>query len=196
MRQNMGSDPNPRIGRILEGIAMLVIAVSAILFQRSATSTWAEGREADGRRIAISPIGLREAGSAATPGRECRWWPTLGDADLCAVAAGAEADMRRIRRAYPLAVASLWTSVLALFLVALRIPRKAPSAGIIVTLVVPVLAVLSLWSVAAGAKQALAVLADMNVQVVPNGFASMFAGALLMATAGGLLISSRLMRRS
>jgi hypothetical protein len=186
---------SPRVGRILEGIAMLIIAVSAILFQRSATSAWAEGRAADGRRVSISPIGLSETGTATLP-RNCRWWPKLGDESLCAAEAGAEVDLNRLRRAYPLAVASLWTSVLALFLVALRVPRKAQYLGVVVTMSVPVLAVLALWSVASSAKRALVVLADMNVQVAPNGFASVFAGALLMAIAGGLLVSSRIMQRT
>lgn len=177
---------------------MLLIALSAILFQRSATSTWAEGRAANMHRVQVSPIGIRDFGPDASdaPIAECRWWPKLGDEALCAIAPGGEADMARIRRAYPLTVVSLWTSVLALFLVALRIPRRAPATGIVVTMIVPVFAVLALWSLASSGRRALTVLASSNISVEPLGFGVMFAGALFMAIAGGLLVSSRIVRRA
>jgi hypothetical protein len=183
----------PRTSRLLEGIALLLIVLSAILFQRSATAPWAEGRAADGRHLQVSPIGIADfgLGTTGTPATECRWWPKLGDANLCAAAPGGDAFMKRLRRAYPLVVAALWTSVLALFLNALRIPRRAPALGIVTTTVVPLLAVAALWSVAAGAKGALSVLANVNLQVVPRGFGSVFAGALLMAVAVGLLVLSK-----
>jgi hypothetical protein len=177
---------------------MLLIAVSAILFQRSASSTWMEARAATGHQLRISPIGIEDHGPDTSfgPVAQCRWWPKLGDATLCALAPGGEQVMSIVRRAYPLTVVSLWTSVLALFLVALRIPRRAPAAGMVVTMTVPVMALVALWSVASGARRALAVLAEAGASVQPIGFGSMFAGALFMAIAAGLLVSSRIFRRA
>lgn len=172
---------------------MLLLAISAILFQRSATMPWAEGRGADGARLLVSPIGIADfgLGTSGTPPVECRWWPKLGDETLCEIAPGGEAAMARLRRTYPLVVASLWTSVLALFLVALRIPRRARVAGTLVTAAVPVLGVTALWSLASSAKGALMVLAGASVGIFPPGFGSVFAGSLLAAIAAGLLLASR-----
>ena len=104
--------------------------------------------------------------------------------------------MTRLRRAYPLTVAALWTSVLALFLVALRIPRSAPFIGTVATMAVPVLAVSALWSLASTANGTLSALQSANMHVAPRGFASMFAGALLTAISVGLLLVSGMKRAS
>jgi hypothetical protein len=192
-RPDLNSTPgNSRAPRLLEGIALLLIAVSAILFQRSATASWAEARVADGRRLQVSPIGLVDfgLGTSGTPATECRWWPKLGDEALCSVSDNGEPSMARLRRAYPLVVVAMWMSVLALFLNALRIPRSAPAIGIVVTMVVPVVGIVALWSVASSANAALAVLAGAEVRVAPAGFASVFAAALCMAVACGLLVAS------
>ena len=185
---------NPRIARRLEGIALLLIAVAALLFQQSVIRPWAEGRAAEGNRLAVSPIGIADhgPGTSDTPPVECRWWPRVGDAKLCEVAQGGEAAMSRLRRTYPLAVASLWTSVLALFLVALRVPRSVPIVRLLVTAAVPILAVSALWSLASSAGSALSVLQNANLHVAQRGFASMFGGALLCALAVGLLLVSRM----
>jgi hypothetical protein len=98
--------------------------------------------------------------------------------------------MTKLRRAYPLAIAALWTSVLALFLVALRIPRSAPFIGILATMAIPVLAVSALWSMASSFTGALSALQGANLHVAQRGFGSMFAGALLTAIAVGLLLVS------
>jgi hypothetical protein len=187
---------NPRLSRLLEGIALLLIAVSAILFQRSATAPWAEARTSDGRHLQVSPIGILDfgLGTSGTPATECRWWPKLGNDALCAVAENGESSMARLRRAYPLVVAALWISVLALFLNALRIPRVPPAIGVVVAMVVPVVGVAALWSVASNASAALAVLSGADLRLAPAGFASVFAAALCMAVAGALLVASRLWR--
>ena len=96
--------------------------------------------------------------------------------------------MTRLRRAYPLTIAALWTSVLALFLVALRVPRSAPFVGTLATMAAPVLAVSALWSLASSASAALNVLHDANLHVAQRGFAGVFTGALLCAVAVGLLL--------
>jgi hypothetical protein len=173
---------------------MLLIALSAILFQRSATAPWAEARTADGRRMQVSPIGLADfgLGTSGTAPVECRWWPRLGDVELCDVAPGGEAAMTRLRRAYPLVVASLWTSVVALFLVALQIPRTAPFVGALATMAVPVLALSALWSLASSATVALSVLANAELQAAPHGYVTVLTGAILMAIAVGLLLFSRM----
>ena len=189
---------NPRVARRLEGIALLLIAVSALLFQLAATRPWAEGRAAAGNRLEVSPIGVADygPGTAGTAPVQCRWWPRIGDATLCAVVPGAEEGMTRLRRAYPLTVAALWTSVLALFLVALRVPRSAPVIGLLATMAVPVIAVSALWSLASSANGALIALQNANMHVAQRGFASMFAGALLTAIAVGLLLVSGMKRAS
>jgi hypothetical protein len=185
---------NPGLSRRLEGIALILIAVSAILFQQSVTRPWAEGRGSAGNRLAVSPIGLADygPGTSGTAPVECRWWPKVGNETLCEIAPGGEAAMTRLRRAYPLAVVSLWTSILALFLVALRIPRSATSLGVIATAAVPVLAVSALWSLASSLGGALSVLQQANLHVAQRGFGSMFGGALLGAVAVGLLVVSRM----
>ena len=100
--------------------------------------------------------------------------------------------MTRLKRAYPLTVVSLWTSILALFLVALRVPRSATVIGLLVTAAVPILAASALWSLASSAGSALSVLQNANLHVAQRGFASMFGGALLCALAVGLLLVSRM----
>ena len=104
--------------------------------------------------------------------------------------------MTRLKRAYPLAIAALWTSVLALFLVALRIPRSAPFIGILATMAVPVFAVSALWSLASSFTRALVALEGANLHVAQHGFGGMFAGALMTAIAVGLLLVSGMIRTS
>lgn len=184
---------HPGQSRRLEGAALILIAISAILFQQAVTRPWAEGRGPAGNRLAVSPIGIANfgLGTTGTAPVECRWWPKVGDESLCEIAPDGEAAMTRLRRAYPLAVVSLWTSILALFLVALRIPRRATWIGVIATAAVPVLAVSALWSLASASGGALSVLQQANLHVSQRGFASMSGGALLGAIALGLLLVSR-----
>ena len=102
--------------------------------------------------------------------------------------------MTRLRRAYPLTVASLWTSVLALFLVALRIPRSAPFVGTLATAAVPILAASAIWSLSSSASAALSVLQNANLHVAQRGFASMLAAAVLSTLAVGVLFASGMKR--
>ena len=183
----------PRRNRLLEGIALLLIAVSALLFQRSATIPWFEARAADGRHLQVSPIGITDfgLGTTGTAPTECRWWPKLGNEELCTVVPDGAAPMAWLRRTYPIVVIALWMSVLALFINALRIPRQAPSVGVVVTMILPALSILALWSVASGANRALVVLASLTLQPVTTGFGIMVATTVFTATAGLLLVLSR-----
>ena len=176
---------------------MMLIAVSAILFQRSATSSWAEAIGANGQRLLVSPIGIQDWGrdSAIRPVAECRVWPKVGDSSLCELASGGEDDLVKVRRAYPLTFVALMMSVLALFLIALRVPRQLPSLGVIATAVASVVATYSLWQFASGFRNAFVVLQNTRTTVVPIGFGVMFLGAFLMALAVGLLITSRVLKR-
>lgn len=183
----------PRKRRTIEGVALILIAVSAILFQRSATASWAEARTAQGLRIEVSPIGLAEHGPSST--RQCRWWPHVGDAELCAVAADGKASKSQVRRAYPLAVIALWSSVLALFLCALRVPRGAPWIGIGVTASVPIVGAFAIWSLQAATK-AFVSLAGVELYFANGGFASILGGAVLMGIAAALLLFSESHQRT
>jgi hypothetical protein len=102
--------------------------------------------------------------------------------------------MTRLRRAYPLTVAALWTSVLALFLVALRVPRSAPFVGMLATNAVPVLAATALWSLASSATAALVAVHNANLHMAQRGFISVLTGAVLCAIAVGLLLVSGMKR--
>ncbi|HEX6314388.1 MAG TPA: hypothetical protein VFZ73_05990, partial [Gemmatimonadaceae bacterium] len=74
---------------------MVLISVAAILFQQSATKPWLSARATDDRHYEVSPIGIVDfgLGTSGTAARECRWWPKLGEAELCALAPGGEAAM-------------------------------------------------------------------------------------------------------
>lgn len=188
---------NPRLSRILEGIALLLLVASALLFQRSATTPWVEGRAADGRRLQVSPIGLTDfgLGTTGTPATECRWWPKLGSEELCAAAPAGAMQMTWLRRAYPLVVIAMWTCVLALFLNALRIPRQGQSMGVFVTMAIPAMGLLALWSVGSQSTRALGALAGLTLQPVANGFALIAIAIGFTACAGLLLVLSRRFRR-
>jgi hypothetical protein len=85
---------------------------------------------------------------------------------------------------------SLWSSVLALFLVALRIPRVFQGLGLIVTAVIPAIAGAAIWSLTDAAPRALTALAGTSASVIPRGFGSISGGALLMVIAAVLLLVS------
>jgi len=171
----------------------LLLVFSAILFQRSATSSWIETTAADGARYEVSPIGVRQyRATAAQLESECRWLPTLGDAQLCAINdVGGATQMKWLRRTYPLTVAALWTAVLALFLNALRIPRQAPSVHVIAALAPSVLGSIALWSMWSSATRALAVLEGLSPQPVLSGFGPVVAATVFSTTAAVLLLVSR-----
>jgi hypothetical protein len=182
---------------MLEGIALLLLALSALLFQRSATAPWAESRAADGRRIQVSPIGLIDfgLGTSGTAPTQCRWWPKLGSEELCAVTPDGAPAMSSLRRVYPLVVIALWTAILAIFLTALRIPHVPRAAGVVIAASLPVLALLAMGGVWFAAPEALAVLAGLPLQPLAAGFGIVVAAAICSAAATVLLIlSGRLLR--
>jgi hypothetical protein len=173
--------------RFREGLALILLAVAAILFQRSATSAWLGTPAGDGQ-IEVSPIGLmrHSSGSEAV---SCRWWPRMGDEQLCAAAADASADMMRLRRAYPLSVVALWTSVLALFLNALHLPRRPRLIRLAAAAAIPLLALGALWSIVS-AGRALQVLSGAALEPVLPGFITIAGGAAFAAAAFVFLLLS------
>jgi hypothetical protein len=92
-------------------------------------------------------------------------------------------------------VFGLWTAVLAIFVVALRIPRVPPGAGVIVTVALPVLALLAYRGVFMGAPRALSVLSGLALEPVSTGFASIAAAAICSSSAAVLLVLSGRLRR-
>jgi hypothetical protein len=185
--------PPTRQRRYLEGVALLLLTISAILFQSSATSSWIETTAADGARYQVSPIGVKQYHDHdAQPASECRWWPRLGNEQLCAANdVGGPSQMKWLRRAYPLTVAALWMSVLALFLNALRVPRQAPAVHVIAALAPSVLGAVALWSMWFGATRALAVLEGLTPQPVLSGFGPVVTATVFATTAAVLLLVAR-----
>ena len=179
-------------------MALLLLALSALFFQRSATAPWAEARAGDGRRLQVSPIGVVDfgLGTTGTAPTECRWWPKLGSDELCAVSTGATREISWLRRTYPYVVVGLWTAVLAIFLVALRIPRVPPVAGFMVTVAIPMIALLAYRGVFMGAPRALSVLSGLVLEPVSTGFGSIAAAALCSVSAAVLLVLSGRLRRN
>ena len=177
-------------------MALLLLALSALFFQRSATAPWAEARAADGRRLQISPIGIADfgVGTSGTAPTECRWWPRLGSEELCAISSDATREVTWLRRTYPYVVIALWTAVLAIFLVALRIPRVPPATGVIVAIVLPLLAALAYRGVFMGAPRALSVISGLSLDPVATGFGSIAAAAICSAVAAILLVLSGRLR--
>jgi hypothetical protein len=178
--------------RFLEGVALLLLAITAILFQRSATSSWIETSDAAGVRYHVSPIGVRQYSDQGTLESECRWWPRLGNEQLCAINdVGGATQMKWLRRAYPLTVVALWASVLALFLNALRIPRQAPAVHVVAALAPSVLGSVALWSMWSGATRALAVLEGLTPAPLMSGFGPVVTATVFATTAAVLLLVSR-----
>jgi hypothetical protein len=182
---------------MLEGVALLLLAISALLFQRSATAPWVEARAADGRRIQVSPIGIIDfgLGTSGTAPAECRWWPKLGSEELCAETPGGARAMASLRRAYPLVVVALWSAILAIFLTALRIPHVPRAAGVVIAASLPILATVAMRGVWVASSEALAVLAGHTPQPLAAGFGSIVMGAVSSAAATVLLILSGRLRR-
>lgn len=177
--------------RFAEGIALLLLAIAAILFQRSATTSWIEMARVDGVRYHVSPIGVRQYRDASLES-ECRWWPRLGSEQLCAINdTGGATQMKWLGRAYPLTVVALWAAVLALFLNALRIPRKAPAVLVVAALAPSVLGSIALWTMWSVAPRALAVLEGLTPHPVLAGFGPMITATLLATTSAVLLLFSR-----
>lgn len=182
---------------MLEGTALLLLAVSALAFQRSATIPWAETRATDGRHVLVSPIGIADfgLGTTGTPPSECRWWPKLGNEELCAVNTDGAAAMSSVRSAYPLVVIALWTAVLAIFLNALRIPHVPRAVGVIIAAALPLLGLMAMRGVFLESPKALAILSGLSLQPIGIGFGTVVAGTISSAAAVVLLILSGRLRR-
>jgi len=177
---------------LLEGAALLLLMACAILFQRSATASWIE-LHASAMHYRVSPIGIAAlpAGSSL-PRSECRWWPRLGDAQLCSVNdTGGASQMTWIRRAYPLTVVAMWITVLALFLNALRIPRQAPAVGTVAAVIPSVLGIVALWSIWSGSARTFAVLEGLTPQPLSGGLTAIGAAIVSSTIAGLLLVLSK-----
>lgn len=175
--------------RFREGAALILLALTAILLQRSATTAWSGGQAPDGLRYEVSPIGVARFDSSGAAAGSCRWWPRLGDVALCEVAD--PSAFAWLRRAYPFTVLALWTSVLALFLNALRVPRRAPLVRLAFTTAVPALALLALWSLSATATAALTALAEVVIDPFAGGSGLVLTAIALSAVATGLLFTAR-----
>jgi hypothetical protein len=121
--------------RIISAVFMFLVALA---LQRAATATWEEARATDGTRIRITPIGLAHVVAPSDPTIatvDCRWWPKIGSATLCAVRPDGAESYRRLRLAYPAIQVALWLAVVSIILQALRVPRQrwvhvAVSAGV------------------------------------------------------------------
>lgn len=168
------------------GIAFVLITIAAIALQRGATLPVASAAMADGGRVAVSPIGLVRYQPDGSSGAECRWWPRLGDAELCAVAESGVTAMQRVRRAYPATMIALWVSVLSLFLNVLRIPRSLPWLGPLTTAFASGSAAFAVWAIA-GAGEAFAVLSGASLRQSGAGYYAIAGAAVLTAVATGLL---------
>jgi hypothetical protein len=182
---------------MLEGVALLLLALSALLFQRSATAPWVEARAADSRRIQVSPIGLIDfgLGTSGTAPTQCRWWPKLGSEELCAVTPDGAQAMTSLRRVYPLVVIALWTAILAIFLTALRIPHVPRATGVAIAATLPILAMVAMRGAWVESSEALLVLAGQSLQPLAAGFGSIVAAAVCSTAATLLLILSGRLRR-
>jgi hypothetical protein len=178
--------------RTRTGIALILLAVAAIAFQQGTTRAWAYADVPAGERILVSPIGLVRASGEEphAPIAECRWWPRLGDPVLCAPSETGD-GMEWVRRAYPLSVIAIYTSVLALFLNALRVPRRLPSLGVLAAAAAASLGVIAIWSLLGHAPLGLGVLAGASLQVTRVGFVAMCVGTGAAAAAALLLAGQR-----
>lgn len=168
-------------------LALLLIAVAAFFIQRGATLPWGLADTADGRRIAVSPIGITQLNPPPQPATagECRWWPSSGSEELCAMAPDGAGALRELRRVYPLMSVALWLAIAALFLQVLRLPRVTwARSG--VTAGVSMLVAVALGTYFSSAVRAFAVLSDRELQLGTTGTAMTVAAALLALTSAWL----------
>lgn len=168
-------------------LALLLIAVAAFLIQRSATIPWGVADSADGQRLAVSPIGVTQLHPAPQPATsgQCRWWPSAGNAALCAVAPDGAAALSQLRRVYPLVSVALWLAIASLFLQVLRLPQ-APLARAVATAGVSALVAAALGTFLTSSVRALAVLAGRELQIGTPGTAMAATSVLLAALSAWL----------
>src|SRR5690606_31800326 len=150
----------PRLRRVPSRLGMLFIALAAFAIQRGATSPWAWSPSSDGGRVEITPVGVTQRAGDGTIARDCRWWPTHGDAALCAPGSGGEKAIARLRAVYPLLSVALWVAVAGLFVQVLQVPRPALARAAL-TWIVPALCLAAIVWFATSARPALAILEDL-----------------------------------
>lgn len=175
--------------RVLSAAALFL---SALAVQQAATAPWGEGSAPDGTRFRLSPIGLSHVVTPQDPGAptvECRWWPRIGEASLCAPAPGGERAYARLRLAYPALQVALWLSIAALLLQALRIPR-APIAHVALSTAPFALLASAILIVTRSGPEALAVLQGVRLRFDSLGFA-LAAGAAALTAASAFLAAER-----
>lgn len=167
---------------------MLCIALAAFAIQRGATLPWAYAPLPDGGQVEITPVGMTERDDSMQIRRDCRWWPTHGDAALCATDQGGEAAMSRLRLAYPLLTVALWVAVAALFVQVLRVPRS-PFVRATLTWLVSALCLAAVVDFATSVRPALAVLSELPLNMVRIGVWLIAAATVLSALSGWFHLS-------
>ncbi len=179
--------PQGRNRRTGTGIALLLLGVAAIAYQRGATRPWLQASPSDGTVIVVTPVGVTRT-SGDTIVSECRWWPRYGNTALCAGTDGR--TVPSVRRAYPLTIIALWSSIAALFVAALAVPRRLPGLPAMIAAATSLLAVLAVWSMGKSAP-GLQALAGSSVRFSGSGIVAVGAAAALTTLAALLLLGAR-----
>jgi hypothetical protein len=148
------------------GLAMVVplLLAGAALYDAS-TLGWGGADAPDGTRYKASPVGLSHVLSPrqpVSPTVNCRWYFASGDADLCAMAPGAEAAYRQLLAVFPLICLSIVVCLIGCLGQCrrswrLRFPHR------VVAGTAAVLPALALWLFSRSLGPALAVLAHLEV---------------------------------
>jgi hypothetical protein len=154
------------LGRRAPGLAIAVplLIAAAALFDAS-TLGWGGADAPDGTRYKASPVGLSHVLSPhqpVSPTVDCRWHLTSGDADLCAMAPGAEGEYRQLRAVFPLVSLAITVSLVGAVAQCRhawrrRFPHRVAACA------VAVLSALALWLFSRSLGPAVAVLADLDV---------------------------------
>jgi hypothetical protein len=168
----------------LRRVGAALIALAAICLQRAATLPW--GVTAQGTQYEISPFGVKRTGGADSLA-SCRWWPPMGNAELCAPGADSTA-FGRIRKVYPLLASAMWIAVVALFLQVLGIPRRTVIRSA-VTWVVAVLAMAATGFMLTSLPEALGSFTRTDLQWRGTGFVLACVATILAVTSGILSLA-------
>ena len=174
-------------------LALLCIAVATLCVQRGATLSWGSAEDPGDGRYKLSPIGLTftaTSDSGAVNVVACRWWPRLGDADLCAVAPEGADAFASVRMAYPLLSLSLWVAVAALLMQVLRVPRRT-GVRTGVTWLSGAFVAMAVVLLTAYARPALASLVDRDVRFGALGFGLAIVAMVAAFLSGWLHLTGR-----
>ncbi|MGQ0735502.1 MAG: hypothetical protein ACT4QD_17840 [Acidobacteriota bacterium] len=170
------------------GLAMTVplLVAGAALYDAS-TLAWGGADAPDGTRYKVSPIGLSHVLSPrqpVSPTVNCRWQFASGDADLCAMAPGAEIEYRQLLAVFPL----LWVGIIVCLVGSVaqcrqawrrRFPHRVAAWG------AAVLSALALLLFARSLGPALAVLAHLEVGIGGTLGTMEVTAAILLCLAAG-----------